>query len=180
MLLKQLVDQRIPSGVHEWLQSLRSWRRWLMRVGELGIQAPDPVLLMSTLDRYAATLAKGDAHAAFRVQVARASLRVDTAPTVQGVYQFAEVLMAEGEALYHGSGHLGSAATAKIKAVTAEGELNVGGAKGAGRDSREWTGKGQDPRDRGGDGKGDGKMEFKPEAEGLWEGWRKGRIWPGW
>ena len=30
-LLKQLVDQRIPSGIGEWPSSLRTWRRWLVR-----------------------------------------------------------------------------------------------------------------------------------------------------
>lgn len=96
MLLKQLVDQKVPTQVQDWLQSLRAWRRWLVRVGELGIQAPDPVLLMSTLDRYASALARNDGQVAFRLQVARAGLRVDVAPSVAGVGQFAEVLLAEG------------------------------------------------------------------------------------
>ena len=47
-LLKQLVDQKVPSHLSEWLVALRSWRRWLTRVQELGIEPPDPVLLLST------------------------------------------------------------------------------------------------------------------------------------
>ena len=47
-LLKQLVDQKVPGLLGEWLSSLRAWRRWLTRVQELGIQPPDPVLLLAT------------------------------------------------------------------------------------------------------------------------------------
>ena len=53
-LLKQLVDQKVPSPLSDWMLALRSWRRWLTRVQELGIQPPDPVLLLSTLDRFEA------------------------------------------------------------------------------------------------------------------------------
>ena len=47
-LLKQLVDQKAPTVMSEWLLALRSWRRWLTRVGELRIQTPDPVFLGHT------------------------------------------------------------------------------------------------------------------------------------
>ena len=63
----------------EWLSSLRAWRRWLTRVQE------DPVLLLATLDRFAAGLAKQSTQVAFRLQVTRAALRVDVAPTENGI-----------------------------------------------------------------------------------------------
>ena len=62
-LLKQLVDQKVPAPLSEWLLALRSWRRWL-RVQELNIQPPD-LLLLST-DRFA--LAK-HSPPAFRLQI---------------------------------------------------------------------------------------------------------------
>ena len=84
-LLKQLVDQRIPSGSGEWLSSLRTWRRWLVRVTELRIQPPDPVLLLATLDKFAVVLGKISAQVSFRLQIARAALRVDVAPSPHGI-----------------------------------------------------------------------------------------------
>ena len=50
---------------------------------------------MATLDKYALVLSKSESQTAFRFQVARAALRVDVSPTLEGVQQFAETLTAE-------------------------------------------------------------------------------------
>ena len=141
-LLKQLVDQRVPSALGEWLTSLRAWRRWLTRVQELGIQPPDPVLLLATLDRYAAGLAKNSSQVAFRLQVTRAALRIDVAPTEHGIQQFAESLLAEGEAVFHGSSSAPVKDTVKVRAF-------MDGDGGAPRDD---GGKSKDAKDKGRDG----------------------------
>ena len=120
-LLKQLVDQRVPSSLGEWLTSLRAWRRWLTRVQELGIQPPDPVLLLATLDRYSAGLATHSSQVAFRLQVTRAALRIDVAPTENGIQQFSESLLAEGEAVFHGSASAPLKDTVKVRAIGADG-----------------------------------------------------------
>ena len=119
-LLKQLVDQKVPVPLSDWMVALRSWRRWLTRVQELGIQPPDPVLLLSTLDRFAAGLAKHSPQVAFRLQVTRAALRVDTAPTEQSIQQFSESLLAEGEAVFHGGSTLPIKETVKVKVLDGE------------------------------------------------------------
>ena len=116
-LLKQLVDQKVPSPLSEWMVALRSWRRWLTRVQELGIQPPDPVLLLSTLDRFAAGLARHSPQVAFRLQITRAALRVDTAPTERSIHQFSESLLAEGEAVFHGGSSLPIQDSVKVKAL---------------------------------------------------------------
>ena len=102
-LLKQLVEVRAPTNLGEWLTSLRGWRRWLLRLGELQVQPPDPVLLVGCLDRFAGVLTKLNEGAAFRIQVAKSALGVDVAPAVPGpgVEGYAEALMAEGEAACH-------------------------------------------------------------------------------
>ena len=97
-LLQQLVEQRAPQVMREWLLALRNWRRWLVRIGELNIQPPDPVLLLATLDRFSMILSKNNSQVAFRLQVSRAALKVDILPTAYSVQQFAEALQAEGEA----------------------------------------------------------------------------------
>ena len=132
-LLKQLVDLKVPGPLGEWMTSLRAWRRWLTRVQELGIQPPDPVLLLATLDRFAASLAKQSTQVAFRLQVTRAALRVDVAPTENGIQQFAESLMAEGEAAFHGGSIAPLKDTVKIKALDGEG----GGSKDEGNKQRD-------------------------------------------
>ena len=119
-LLKQLVDQKVPAPLSEWMLALRSWRRWLTRVQELGIQPPDPVLLLSTLDRFAAALARHSSQVAFRLQVTRAALRVDTAPNERSIHQFSETLLAEGEAVFHGGSALPIKETVKVKALDGE------------------------------------------------------------
>ena len=118
-LLRQLVDQKVPTAISDWLVALRNWRRWLTRVVELKIQMPDPVLLLATLDKFAAELAKQSQQVSFRLQVARATLRVDVNPTEGGIYQFAETLLAEGEAAFHVGG---KTKEVKIKAVDGTGD----------------------------------------------------------
>ena len=143
-LLRQLVEQKVPSAIGDWLQALRSWRRWLTRLAELRVPPPDPVLLMGTMEKYAAVLSKADTQSAFRLQVARAGLRVDVAPSMEGVHEFAQVLLAEGEAMFHGGGHL--PVTTKVKAMDA-------------------TNKSQDQKDGKG-GKSEGKGASKSDGKG--------------
>ena len=134
-LLKQLVDQKVPANLSEWMVALRAWRRWLTRVQELAIQPPDPVLLLATLDRFAAGLAKHSQQVAFRLQVTRAALRVDIAPTEQSIQQFSESLLAEGEAVFHGGSWLPIKETVKVKAL--DGDSGAGKDDGPKRDGKE-------------------------------------------
>lgn len=159
-LLKQLVDQKVPAQLADWLSALRSWRRWLTRVHELGIQPPDPVLLLSTLDRFAAGLAKQSPQVAFRVQVTRAALRVDTAPTDQSIQQLSESLLAEGEAAFHGGSWLPIKETVKVKALDGDLVSKEEGGKKEGKDRPKDAADLKDTKD-GKDQKG-GKTDLKP------------------
>ena len=145
-LLKQLVDQKVPSALGEWLTSLRAWRRWLTRVQELEIQPPDPVLLLATLDRFAAGLAKHSSQVAFRLQVTRAALRVDVAPTENGIQQFAESLLAEGEATFHGGSTAPIKETVKVRALDGDGVGKEDGGKP--RDGKEKVKDSADSKDQ--------------------------------
>ena len=154
------MDQKVPGPLGEWLSSLRAWRRWLTRVQELGIQPPDPVLLLATLDRFAASLAKQSTQVAFRLQVTRAALRVDVAPTENGIQQFAESLMAEGEAAFHGGSIAPLKDTVKVKAMDGDG----GGFKEDGNKHRDVREKAKDHSD--GKGGKDAKEGKNPKSEG--------------
>ena len=147
-LLKQLVDQKVPSALGEWLTSLRAWRRWLTRVQELGIQSPDPVLLLATLDRFAAGLAKHSSQVEFRLQVTRAALRVDVAPTENGIQQFAESLVAEGEAAFHGGSTAPIRETVKVRALDGDGGgKDDGGKPRDGKEKVKEIADSKDPKD---------------------------------
>ena len=152
-LLKQLVDLKAPGGLGEWMGALRSWRRWLTRIQELGISAPDPVLLLATLDRFSGVLAKSSPQIAFRLQITRAALRVDIAPNESSVMQFSETLLAEGEAAFHGGSHLPLKDTVKVKALETDSAQPL--MEEAPR-PKEWKQRPRDGQDWKG-GKGDGK-----------------------
>ena len=119
-LLKQLVEIKAPSNVAGVASSLRSWKRWLVRVSELGINPPDATLLMSALDRLASVLTKGSPQTGFRLSSARAQLQVDTCPSLHSVMSFAETMMAEAESLFHGGAQLPIDNGVKIKAMNSE------------------------------------------------------------
>ena len=118
-LLKQLVEIKAPSNVAGVTSSLRSWKRWLVRVSELGINPPDATLLMSALDRMAGTLTKGSPQTGFRLSSARAQLQVDTCPSLHTVMSFADTMMAEAESLFHGGAHF-PVDGVKVKAVSSD------------------------------------------------------------
>ena len=166
-LLKQLVDQKVPSQLGEWLSSLRAWRRWLTRVQELDIQPPDPVLLLATLDRYAANLAKCSSQVAFRLQVTRAALRVDVAPTENGIQQFAESLLAEGEATFHGGSTAPVKDSVKIRALDGDGAVKDDGGKPRdGKDKSKDAGDAKDVKDTK-NGKSDPKLSKVDQKSGY-------------
>ena len=159
-LLRQLVEQRVPAGITEWIGALRSWRRWLVRIDELRIQPPDPVLLLATLDRYAVALAKSSPQLAFRLQMVRASLKVDIAPSSLGVQQFAEALMAEGEAVLHGCGSMPIKESTKVRAM--EVPETKGGEQKTSAEGRDVKADGREMKSDGKGAKGDGKGKSTP------------------
>ena len=137
-LLRQLVDVKVPSSIGEIVTSLRSWKRWLVRCGELNLNPPDATLMVATLDKFSSGLAKLSAQSGFRLSATRAALRVDTCPTVASVISFGETLMAEAETIFHGGG--GIPMTSKVKAVGgvhdgAKAQVSAGG--GSKDDSRK-------------------------------------------
>ena len=121
LLLRSLVDPGTKnfSSVGDVVAGLRNWRHWLIRTGELNIAVPDATLLVSALDKFAQGLMRCSPQAAFRLNAARASLQVGVNPSLPGVAQFAEVLMAEAESAYHGGSSLQTNSTTKVKALGA-------------------------------------------------------------
>ena len=82
------------------LTALRLWRRNLGRAVELGLQLPDPLILVNLLTRWADHLGRlGGAQLNYRVASLRQQLQLDTMPNSTSVVEFAEALQAEAEQL---------------------------------------------------------------------------------
>ena len=121
MLLRQLVDPRTPTSMLEALEQLRAWKRYLRRAQKLKIATPDATLLVGALEKYVGVIVKASPQTSFRLNSARAGLRIDVAPVVDSVLQFADVVLAEAEAGFHSTAQ-GTAA--KVK------DFGKGGGKG--------------------------------------------------
>eukprot|EP00435_Cladocopium_sp_Y103_P054363 s510_g17.t1 len=139
LLLRQLVDGKVPGGSGELVEQVRAWKRNLRRAQELGVMTPDPTLLIGALDRMSSAIIKTSSQMAFRLNSARAQLMVDVSPTLTNVTSYAGAIMAEAEGLLHAGTQTNT--TAKVKAMEA---MPVEAAKkgdGKGK-SVEKTGKG--------------------------------------
>ena len=125
MLLRQLVDPRTSTSMLEALEQLRAWKRYLRRAQELKIATPDATLLVGALEKYVGVIVKASPQTSFRLNSARAGLRVDVAPVVDSVLQFADVVLAEAEAGFHSTAQ-GTAAKVTDKPK----DFGKGGGKG--------------------------------------------------
>ena len=88
---------------------------------------PHPILLMGTMEKHAAVLS--NPQSAFHLQVARAGLRLGVAPTMEGVHEFAQVLLAKHETMSHGGNHF--PVTTKVKAMDAMNKPGLEGRQGS-------------------------------------------------
>ena len=76
--------------------TLRKWDKMYRRCKELGLQTPDPLLLVRALDILARPL-NGKPQHAFRLSTFRHSQNIDVAPHEASVLQYCEMLIAESE-----------------------------------------------------------------------------------
>ena len=101
-LLRDISDPQLKqnANVQDFLTALRLWRRNLGRAVELGLQLPDPLILVNLLTRWADHLGRlGGAQLSYRVASLRQQLQLDTMPNSTSVVEFAEALQAEAEQL---------------------------------------------------------------------------------
>ena len=106
----------------ELVEVLRKWSRWLKRASDLGLQPPDASILLKGLDSATRQLLERNSEVAFRTNMMRFSLDLDSAPTQSAVIKFHGHLLAECEQLaYRGRGK-GAGVTPTVKAANAAGE----------------------------------------------------------
>ena len=137
LILKQLEAPQEPSSLAESLQGLRKWTRWRRRAMDLGVQEPDPFLLLKGLNRLTKKILEQHRDLSFRISLARSTLQVDNTPTSRSVTSFALHLIAEIEqVVYHEAqpstkkGPLPNVRTVRSKKFEAEEDKG----KGKGRD----------------------------------------------
>ena len=82
-------------GIGEGILGLRRWLRWKKRAEDMGLQLPDPSVLLRGLDRLVSKILAGNPTLQFRINLTRTTLMVDSVPTTSSIDQLAECLLAE-------------------------------------------------------------------------------------
>ena len=102
LILRQLESPPESQSLSEAVQGLRRWSRWRRRATDLGVQEPDPFLLLKGLNRLTRKPLEQHRDLSFRISLARSTLQVDSTPTSRSVTSFALHLIAEFEqVVYH-------------------------------------------------------------------------------
>ena len=102
--------------------SLRRWSRWMSRATDLGIQRPDPSVLLRGLDSLCQKPLQDAPEVAFRINMLRYNLEIDVRPTEKGVKDLRQALVSEFEQIaYRGS----TASSSKVPFVKAIGTSNA-------------------------------------------------------
>ena len=176
-LLKDLTENRLSANanIHELLQTLRVWRRNLGRSAELGIQLPDPLILVGVLGGGLIILdALEDLK---RFMSLRQDLQLDFIPTNVKVADFAEALQAEAGQLSLMSASPTSTMTASLPDTKKKEQIKAAALRSEGSPTSN------------DDGKGKSKCRFWGSTAGCrrgescafehsWDGiQRKGRCW---
>ena len=101
LILRQLESPPEAGNLAEAVQGLRRWSRWRNRASDLGVQEPDPFLLLKGLNKITRRTLEQHRDLSFRISLARSTLQVDSTPTSRSVTSFALHLLAEFEQIVH-------------------------------------------------------------------------------
>ena len=85
--------------VGEAISGLRRWMRWKRRATDISVSMPDPTVMLRGLDRLVNKVLASHHSLQFRVNLTRTHLMVDAVPTMKGIEQLAECLLAEFDQL---------------------------------------------------------------------------------
>eukprot|EP00435_Cladocopium_sp_Y103_P074775 s194_g51.t1 len=100
-ILTALDSPEEAQGLQQAVGGLRRWLRWHRRAGEVGVVRPDATLQVKGLGRLMKKVLRDNADLAFRIQLAKSSLQIDTTPTEASFMTFANHLLAEVEQIAH-------------------------------------------------------------------------------
>ena len=94
-VLSALENPQEASSVAEVITGLRKWIRWKKRASDINVALPDPTVLLRGLDNLVTKILSSHPTSHFRINLTRSDLMVDAMPTLAGVDQYAECLLAE-------------------------------------------------------------------------------------
>ena len=100
-ILSALDAPEEAQGMAQAVVGLRKWLRWHRRAGEIGVVRPDATIQVKGLGRLMKKVLKDNTDLAFRIQLAKSTLAIDTTPTETTVMTYANHLLAEVEQVAH-------------------------------------------------------------------------------
>ena len=96
-ILKALESPPSATTATEAVEGLRRWARWRRRAGDVGLTCPDPTILLRGLDGLTKKVLGDHSELAFRLNMTRYTLEVDTKPSEKGVMDLHQALLSELE-----------------------------------------------------------------------------------
>eukprot|EP00435_Cladocopium_sp_Y103_P047483 s1575_g14.t1 len=100
-------------SAQEAVAALRLWKRKASRAAELCAQLPDPLLMIRTLDGIAKPVVDGSHQANFRIATFRMNHNLDVRPSLENLWLFYDLLLAEAEVAVHSTSGIATAADPK-------------------------------------------------------------------
>ena len=98
-LIANLQEPGAASSARHRSDQLRRWHRWLSRSQDLGVNPPDPAILLAGLDKLCSAVIAVNPQLGFRCNISRTQHQLDSNPTVISVRAYARLLQAEMETL---------------------------------------------------------------------------------
>ena len=102
-LLEDLTSSSTTKTVTDAVAALRLWKRKASRAAELCAQLPDPLLLVRALDAISRPIVDASSQASFRIATFRMNHNLDVRPSLDNIWLFYDLLLAEGEVAIHSS-----------------------------------------------------------------------------
>jgi len=113
-LLQNIADSKCGSNVHEILDWIRTWRRFVQRDRELQVTLPDGLVLLGALTKCIDVLIGKSPQVAYRLNMICQQLNLDQLPTAETILNYSEHVQAEAEEL---SLSVPAKATSAVKAA---------------------------------------------------------------
>ena len=98
-VLSALESPPEAATVGDAIAGLRRWVCWKRRAADISVALPDPTVLLRGLDRLVNKVLMGVPASQFRVNLPRTTLMIDSVLTMGSVESYAEVLLAEFDAM---------------------------------------------------------------------------------
>ena len=125
-ILKALELPAPATTAAEAVDGLRRWSRWLRRASDVGLQSPDPSILLRGLDNMVRRVLQENSEILFRINMMRYNLEVDVKPTQKSVEDLHQALLSEFEQVAF-RGRAKAAPAPSIKSMSATGASTSAG-----------------------------------------------------